>query len=254
MTYCFGILLKEGLVFASDSRTNAGVDQISLVRKLSVFGFDDERTLVVLSAGNLATTQSVITLLQTGVKDDTPGNLLGVPTMFDAARTLGDTLREVVAREASFVSSYGSPDASFIIGGQIRGEPPRLFQIYSAGNFIEASDLTPFVQIGETKYGKPILDRIIRPDTDLINASKCAILSMDATIRSNLSVAHPVDMFIYRTDSFVADGHTSFADDDPYWTRVTEAYNAGLWDLFGRLDPPPFGQSPTVPPPVKTTI
>jgi putative proteasome-type protease len=189
VTYCLGILLPPGLVLASDSRSNAGVDQVARVRKLALITQPGKRVIAILSAGNLATTQLVVTTLRQSVgSGEINHDLYAATTMFDVANIVGSKLREVIAHEGPFVQPYGDPSGSFLVGGQIAGEPPRLFQIYSAGNFIEASDRSPFLQIGETKYGRPILDRALTLESPLDEAAKLALLSFDATIRSNLSV------------------------------------------------------------------
>ncbi len=242
MTYCLGILLKDGLVLAADSRTNAGVDQIALVSKLNIFDGMDDRLICLMSAGNLATTQSVSTLLEQALGTGEPNDISSVGTMFDVARIVGDTLRAEIDREAKYVEPFGSPDGSFIVAGQIKGRPHRLFHIYSAGNFIEATRDTPFLQIGETKYGKPILDRIINQDVDLDSACKCAILSMDATIRSNLSVAPPIHLLRYKTGSLSAHDHRRIANDDPYFLSIRKAYALGLSRLFKRLPNPVWSE------------
>jgi len=242
LTYCLGILLHEGLVLASDSRSNAGIDQVAKVNKLEVISQPGERVIVILSAGNLATTQAVVTSL----REASSGQGLGLPeddlrtahTLFDAATTVGAALRRVVERDGQFVKAFADPSASFIVGGQIKGEAPRLFEIYSAGNFIEASARSSFIQIGETKYGKPILDRALGPDTDLAEAAKLALLSFDATIRSNLSVGPPIDMVRYRADSFEATV-TTFEEQDPYFRLMRQAYAEGLSALVNSLPAPP---------------
>ena len=241
MTYCLGILVNDGLVLAADSRTNAGVDQIALVKKLSLFDGMTDRTIALMSAGNLATTQSVTTLLEQALGSGAPNDLYAAGSMFDVARIVGDTLRAEVAREGDYVAPFGSPDGSFIVAGQIEAGPHRLFQIYSAGNFIEATQDTPFLQIGETKYGKPILDRVISHKTDLDSACKCALLSMDATIRSNLSVAPPIHLLRYETGSLSATNHRRIADDDTYFNSVRKAYAQGLRRLFNRIPNPTWG-------------
>jgi putative proteasome-type protease len=240
MTYCLGILLDDGLVLAADSRTNAGVDQIALTRKLTFFHRDGDRMLGLMSAGNLATAQAVVALLHQDCDDGGQTSLMSVPTMFGAAQLVGDTLRRVMARDGKFVKPFGNPEASFILAGQIAGESHRLFEIYSAGNFIEAGDDTPFLQIGETKYGKPILVRMIRHDSNLLDACKCALLSMDATIRSNLSVAPPIDLLCYRRDSLVPQIYSRIEDADAYLNRLRDGYGNGLRDLFHALPQPPW--------------
>ena len=240
MTYCVGILLDDGLVLAADSRTNAGVDQIALTRKLTFFHRDGDRVLGLMSSGNLATTQAVVTMLQQDCDGCEGPTMMSVKTLFDAAQLVGDTLRKVLARDASYVQPYGDPNASFILGGQIAGETHRLFEIYAAGNFIEATDDTPFLQIGETKYGKPILVRMINHDTNLVDACKCAVLSMDATIRSNLSVAPPIDLLCYRKDSLTPETYRRIEADDDYLISLREGYSAGLGELFHDLPQPPW--------------
>jgi putative proteasome-type protease len=239
MTYCLGIVLPAGLVLASDSRSNAGVDQVARVRKFELITVPGNRVIAILSAGNLATTQSVTTqlreILGTGYAED----LHAARTMFEVARIVGDKLREVIARDGPSVTPYGDPTGSFLVGGQILGETPRLFQIYSAGNFIEASLRSCFLQIGETKYGKPILDRALNPDCPLDQAAKLALLSFDATLRSNLSCGPPIDIMRYETDSFTTANMTMLKDDDPYWNTLRNGYGEGLSGLVKMLPPPP---------------
>ena len=208
MTYCVGMLLDAGLVCLSDSRTNAGVDHINTFRKMNLFERPGERVLVLMSAGNLALTQTLVSLLRERLATDGP-NLYTVTNMFEAARHVGDCLREVHARDGEALKEFGIEfNASLILGGQILGEEPRLFQIYAAGNFIEATRDTPYFQIGEAKYGKPIIDRVIRPETTLDEAAKCALISMDSTIRSNLSVGLPLDLLVLRTGALKVCSHT----------------------------------------------
>jgi putative proteasome-type protease len=199
MTYCVGILVESGLVLAADSRSNAGVDHIATVRKLALFERPGERVMVLLSAGNLATTQAVVTLLNQRLGGEQGAhNLLCAATMFDAARVVGGVLREVIQHDGEHVQPHGDPSATFLFAGQLKGGRHRLFLIYPAGNFSEATPETPFLQAGETKYGKPILDRVITYEAGLADAAKCALLSFDATMRSNLSVAPPIDLLCYR--------------------------------------------------------
>lgn len=239
MTYCLGILLPQGLVLASDSRSNAGVDQVARVRKFDLFIQPGKRVIAILSAGNLATTQSVISHLRELLGSAKPEDLYTAPSMFEAAHIVGDALRAVIARDGPSVQPFGDPNGSFLVGGQIAGEMPRLFQIYSAGNFIEASLRSNFLQIGETKYGKPILDRSLTHETALDEAAKLALLSFDATIRSNLSVGMPIDILRYRTDSFSAANMTLLREDDPYWISLRDAYREGLSQLVRSLPVPP---------------
>ncbi len=240
MTYCLGILLSSGLVMASDSRSNAGVDQIARVRKMAMISVPGERVISILSAGNLATTQSVVTRLHEAAgSGNFDQDLNAARTMFDVANIIGSTLRDVMARDSSFVQPYGDPTGSFLVGGQLQGEPPRLFQIYSAGNFIEASDRACYLQIGETKYGKPILDRAVVPGTTVDEAAKLALLSFDATIRSNLSVGPPIDLLRYEANSFDAGNIVTFEAGNAYWEDIQRRYAEGLLDLVTSLPPPP---------------
>jgi putative proteasome-type protease len=240
MTYCLGIALQSGLVLASDSRSNAGVDQVQRVCKLALFAQAGSRVIAILSQGNLATTQSVITQLRQAAGAGEAGQDLDqARTMFDVASMVGDKLRDVMAHDETFVAPYGSADASFLVGGQIRGEPPRLFQIYSAGNFVEATGRSDFLQIGETKYGKPILDRALAPDSTIEQATKLALLSFDATVRSNLSVGLPIDILRYEAGSFNADNLQIVEDRDPYWQALKAGYGEGLMALVDSLPSPP---------------
>jgi putative proteasome-type protease len=240
MTYCVGMLLDQGLVFLSDSRTNAGVDHINTFRKITVWEKPGERVLVLLTAGNLAISQSVINLLNERMAaTDGRCSPLNAPNLFEAATCVGEALREVHRRDAAALKEFGVDfNASLILGGQISGEAPRLFSIYSAGNFIEASRDTPYFQIGESKYGKPILDRVIGPDTSLDEAAKCALISMDSTIRSNLSVGLPLDLLYYRRDEFKVARHVSIGADDAYFAMIRKRWSEGLRQAFHDLPNP----------------
>jgi putative proteasome-type protease len=240
MTYCLGILLAEGLVLASDSRSNAGVDQIASVRKLNLMPPATDRVIAIQSAGNLATSQAVVTSLHEAFgSGDGAHDLRLAKTMFEVAGIVGARLREVLAADEKFVEPYGDPTASFLVSGQIRGEAPRLFQIYSAGNFIEATVRSPFLQIGETKYGKPILDRVLTARTPLNETTRLVLLSFDATMRSNLSVGLPIDLLLYRGDSFSTANLVTVEDGDPYWNTLRQTYSRGLTELVSNLPPPP---------------
>ena len=240
MTYCVGILLRDGLVLASDSRTNAGVDYVSVFRKMTVFELPEERFIAVMSAGNLATSQAVISMVSERLEQGTEENsLYRAPTMFHAARIVGDALREVTEKDGPSVRAENAdPSASFIVGGQISGRPVRLFQIYSAGNFIEATPDTAFVQIGETKYGKPILDRVIEYDMPLDRAAKGALVSFDSTMRSNISVAPPIDLLVYRSDTFRAGHRSVVTEEDAYFKSLRKKYGEGINRVFDRLPDP----------------
>jgi putative proteasome-type protease len=237
LTYCLGILLPKGLILASDSRSNAGVDQVAKVRKLETMVVPGERVIAILSAGNLATTQAVVTSLKEAADD----HLRSARTLFDVARVVGERLREVIDRDAKYVAPFGDPSASFIVGGQIKGEPPRLFEVYSAGNFVEASERSCFLQVGETKYGKPILDRALSPASTMEEAAKLALLSFDATLRSNLSVGLPIDMLRYDADSFSADDLVTFEEQDAYFRSLRQGYADGLTALVDSLPAPSPG-------------
>jgi putative proteasome-type protease len=239
MTYCLGIVLPAGLVLASDSRSNAGVDQVTRVRKFELFTQPGSRVIAILSAGNLATTQAVTSQLREALGSGTTDDLHAARSMFEIARIVGDKLRAVIARDGPSVTPYGDPTGSFLVGGQLAGETPRLFQVYSAGNFIEASLRSCFLQIGETKYGKPILDRALTPDSPLDQAAKLALLSFDATLRSNLSCGPPIDILRYETDSFSTANIAMLKEDDPYWNSLRNGYGEGLSGLVKMLPPPP---------------
>lgn len=239
MTYCLGILTRAGLVLASDGRSNAGVDQITKVVKLNLVTVPGERVICIQSAGNLATSQAVVTELEEAAgKGDPAEDLHLCKTMFEAAQVVGARLRKVLDADAKYVEPYGDPAANFLVGGQIKGELPRLFEVYAAGNFIEASHRAPFLQIGETKYGKPILDRALTPETSLDEAAKLALLSFDATIRSNLSVGLPIDLLRYEADSFSAANLITIEDHNLYWRELRNAYGGGLAALVASLEPP----------------
>jgi len=236
MTYCVAMLLTEGVLLASDSRTNAGVDHIATFRKMHLFQDNSDRRIVLVSAGNLATTQSVISLLQKQVVHDDE-NILSLHTLYDVATLVGKTVREVIARDSGQQAQGNGIDysCSFILGGQIRGETPRLFNIYAQGNFIEATHDTPYFQIGESKYGKPIIDRVIHYETPLAQAVKCALISFDSTIRSNLSVGPPIDVLLHRNNDFTAREPYRFDEYHPYLQQLRTACGVGLNQLFGSL-------------------
>ena len=238
MTYCVGMLLDAGLVCLSDSRTNAGVDHINTFRKMSLFERAGERVLVLMSAGNLAVTQTLVSLLRERLAAEGP-NLHSVPNLFEAARHVGDCLRDVHKRDAEALNEFGIEfNASFILGGQILGEEPRLFHIYSAGNFIEATRDTPYFQIGEAKYGKPIIDRVICPETTLDEAAKCALISMDSTIRSNLSVGLPLDLLVLRTGALAVCSHTRIDTENAYFEMIRTRWGESLREAFHALPSP----------------
>jgi putative proteasome-type protease len=236
MTYCIGIMLDTGLVFASDSRTHAGVDNIACFCKMTVFERTGDRVIVLLSSGNLAGTQAVISLLtQRNAKNDVP-NLWGAASMFDVAMLVSDAMRDVDRRDGQHLAASAiSFNASFILGGQIAGEPPRLFRIYTQGNFIEASQETPYFQTGETKYGKPILDRVITKSTCLHDAAKCVLVSFDSTMCSNLSVGMPIDLICYQRDSLNIAMRRRFDVGDAYFSALGNQWTEGTRQVFSRL-------------------
>jgi len=240
MTYCVAMKLHDGLVFVADSRTNAGVDNIATFRKLHLFSVPNERLIVIQSAGNLATSQAVISLLRQRL-DSEHANLHDAPTLNHAAVLLGQTLREVLQREAQDAPSGHGLDlsCSFLLGGQIKGAEPDLFNIYPHGNFISATGDTPFFQIGESKYGKPILDRALTFDTPLEEALRCALLSFDATIRSNLSVGLPLDLVVLPRDRLERVNSHRIDDQDDYFLELRRGWGEGLRDLLAALPAPP---------------
>lgn len=238
MTYCVGLKLDRGLAFMSDTRTNAGMDSISTFRKMHVWEEPGERVIVLMSAGNLATTQAVVSLLDERSKavTDRKAALLGTPSMYQTARMVGDTIKEVIAHsspEGEKADSYFN--ASFILGGQIKGSEPRLFMIYPEGNFIEASEDTPFFQIGEAKYGKPIIVRAYERDMSFAQAGKLLMVSFDSTLKSNLSVGLPLDLLFYEKDSCTRGFNKRIGQDDPYYRAVSEGWSDALKEAFQKL-------------------
>lgn len=238
MTYCVGVQVDEGLVFLSDSRTNAGVDQVSTFRKMTFFEMPGERAIVILAAGNLSITQTVTGLLRERITN-AKSSLLTTRTLADAARLVGDAIREVHRRDADALKESGIEfNPTFIVGGQIGGEALRLFQVYSAGNFIETTADTRYFQIGEAKYGKPIIDRVVKADTPIAAAAKCALISMDSTIRSNLSVGMPLDLAIVRRDELKVSLHRSIGADDAYFKVIRDGWGESLRHAFHALPDP----------------
>ncbi len=234
MTYCIGILLDEGVVLASDSRTNAGIDRVSTFRKMFTFEKPGDRFFALLTAGNLSLTQGVISLLTEWLNSEDPErDLYAVSSMFGAARVVGAALREVHKIDAGYLQQRDVDfTGSFILAGQIKGGQLRLFLVYDAGNFIEAMGDTIYFQIGEVKYGKPILDRIIRRGTSLSDAAKCALISFDSTMRSNVSVGPPLDLLIYRRGSLKKDFTIRLEDDDPYLQAIRDGWGGAIHKAF----------------------
>lgn len=243
MTYCVGVLLNEGIIFASDSRTHAGIDNFASFCKMTVFERPGDRVVVLLSSGNLAGTQAVVSILkQRGDAKDAkdgvaaPPNIWTARTMFDMAVLVSDAMRDIERRDQPHLAKSDLVfNASFILGGQIKGEPIRLFRIYAEGNFIEAGLDTPYFQTGEAKYGKPIIDRVILPSTTLSDASKCVLVSFDSTMRSNLSVAMPIDLICYERDSFAVRRRRRFEHGDPYFTSLSKEWSEGVRTVFTQL-------------------
>ena len=243
MTYCVGIKLDAGLVFMSDSRTNAGLDQISTYRKMMIYERPGDRFMVLLSAGNLSVSQSVREILQVEKLDrgvlEEPLTIWNASSMFDAARVLGAAVRRVYDQDGPSLKAAGIDfNASMIFGGQIRGEAMRLFMVYSAGNFIEATRETCFYQVGESKYGKPILDRVLVPSTPLDEAAKCALVSMDSTLKSNLSVGLPLDLLVYREGEFRSDHVVCIDEHNPYFRMIRDTWGQRLHEVFEGIDDP----------------
>ncbi len=238
MTYCVALRLDAGLVFLADSRTNAGVDQISTFRKMTVFEHPGERLLVLLSAGNLAITQAVRQIVCERHDAEHP-HVWNVPSVLDAARLVGEAIREVYERDSRALKEASIEfNCSFILGGQIKGEAPRLFQLYAAGNFIEATDENPYFQIGEAKYGKPIIDRVITPQTELDQAAKCVLISMDSTLRSNISVGLPLDLLVYETGSLEVSKFVHIDHDNDYMRMIHNTWGARLKQVFAEIPDP----------------
>lgn len=243
MTYCVGIRLDAGLVFLSDSRTNAGLDAISTFRKMMIYERADDRFMVMLSAGNLSISQSVREILQVEKIDrgphEEPLTIWNATSMFDATRVLGSAVRRVYEQDGPSLRASGIDfNTSMIFGGQIKGEAMRMFLVYSAGNFIEATRETCFFQVGESKYGKPILDRVLTPATPLDEAAKCALVSMDSTLKSNLSVGLPLDLLIYREGEFRSDRVVCIDEHNPYFRMIRSTWGQRLKEVFEGIEDP----------------
>ena len=240
MTYCVAAITSEGIVFGSDSRTNGGVDQISVFSKMNVFEVPGERMICILSSGNLGTTQSVVSLLHIRAKladgKFNPSGVNGLPCMYDIAVLVGQALREVIARDGPSLEADGiNPGSTFILGGQIKGEPPRLFLVYPQGNFIEAMTDTNYYQIGERKNGKPMIDRVVTFQTSLKDVAKCLLVSFDSTMRSNLSVGLPIDLLGYEKDSLRVTHRRRYEEGDPYFSTISGFWSTGLLRVFAEV-------------------
>jgi putative proteasome-type protease len=245
MTYCVGLLVRDGLVMISDTRTNAGIDNIASFRKLHVFEEPGERVLALASSGNLSVTQSVLSLLNEGFPHPDSGETLLLSkceTMFQAAQLVGRAVREVYRVDgASLEQQGGRFEVSFLLGGQMKDQRLRLYMIYAAGNFIEATSDTPFLQIGETKYGKPILDRAVTYNTDLYDALKIGLISMDSTMRSNLAVGLPLDIMILRRDAMLTELKHRIEAGDPYFEDLRERWSEALKTAHIAIPRPSYG-------------
>jgi putative proteasome-type protease len=236
--------LNAGLVFLSDSRTNAGVDQVGTFRKMSVFEIPGERMMVMMTAGNLSISQSIRQLVSEQVGAD-GRSIWNAPTMHEAARILGDAVRQVHERDAKSLAGFGIEfNVSIIFGGQIKGERCRLFQIYSAGNFIESHDENTYFQIGEAKYGKPIIDRVVTPATSLDDAAKCALISMDSTLRSNVSVGLPLDLLVYDSGALAVTHFVTIDERNQYFQMIRSTWGDQLKHVFEGLDNPVWNAAP----------
>ncbi|WP_114638279.1 proteasome-type protease [Polynucleobacter necessarius] len=238
MTYCVGLCLKDGLVFLSDTRTNAGVDQIGTFRKMTLFQKDKDRFFALMSSGNLAITQAVKEILLQGQLLN-GSNLWSVKNAHDAAVVVGDAIKQVYERDHSALEKAGIDfNCNLIFGGQVKGERPRLFNIYSAGNFIEATPETCYFQIGESKYGKPILDRVLSYNTPLNLATKCALISMDSTLNSNISVGLPLDLLVYEKNSLTASKLVTMDESNPYFQMIHQLWGEKLRSAFNSIAEP----------------
>lgn len=240
MTYCVGLYLNQGLVMLSDTRTNAGVDHISTFCKMHVEEVPGERMLAMMTAGNLAISQAVWNRLQEGVwLDGQTHTLRDVPSMFRAAQLAGAAVRAVFDTDGPALRSQGVGfDVSLLLGGQIGGQAQRLFMVYAAGNFIEATADTPFLQIGEHKYGKPILDRVLTPETTLVDGVKLALISMDSTLRSNLTVGMPLDLLVYREGTQRVTLRKRITEEEPYFRSLREGWSDSLREAYRALPAP----------------
>lgn len=244
MTYCVGMRLNSGLVFLSDSRTNAGVDHIGSFRKMTLFENPGDRIMVLLTAGNLSISQSVRQTISEYLTADGT-SIWTASSMYEAAQIVGESIRSVHKRDAESLEKFGIDfNVSLIFGGQIRGERCRLFQMYSAGNFIESHDENPYFQIGESKYGKPIIDRVITPNTPLDEAAKCALISMDSTLRSNISVGFPLDLLLYDEDALTISRFVTIDEKNQYFQMLRNAWGKELRSVFESIADPVWNAAP----------
>jgi len=247
MTYCVAMRLDAGLVFLSDSRTNAGVDQIGTFRKMNVFEIPGDRTIILMTAGNLAISQSVRQVVAEQTTADGK-SIWTARSMYEAAQIVGEAIRKVHKRDAESLAKFNIEfNISMILGGQIKGERCRLFQLYAAGNFIESHNENTYFQIGEAKYGKPIIDRIVTPQTSLDEAAKCALISMDSTLRSNISVGLPLDLLIYETDKLAVSRFVKIDENNKYFQMIRNSWGGQLKALFNGIADPVWNDAPTTP-------
>lgn len=236
MTYCLGIMTRYGLVMAADSRTNAGVDYISTYQKLFDLSCPGERVLLVCSSGNLSMTQAVVNWLQKDIRTKEDINIHNLPTLYEVARYIGSKIREIQDQDRPWLQKDGIDfQCSLLLGGQIKGEEPELYLIYSQGNCIQATQDTTFLQIGETKYGKPILDRTLTFETSLEAAAKCALLSIDSTMKSNISVGPPIDLVMYHRDTLAIRNQLRLRLGDPYLAKIRKLWESSVKQAFDRM-------------------
>ncbi|MBC7413570.1 MAG: peptidase [Herminiimonas sp.] len=246
MTYCVALRVDDGLVFLSDSRTNAGVDQVGTFRKMNVFENPGDRMLVLMTAGNLSISQSIRQILAE-YTSTTGRSVWTAKTMYEAAQIVGEAIRTVYTRDAKMLAEFDiNFNVSMIFGGQIKGEKARLFQMYSAGNFIESCDESTYFQVGESKYGKPILDRVVTATTPLDEAAKCALISMDSTLRSNISVGLPLDLLVYETDALKVTRFVTIDDKNQYFQMIRNTWGKALKQVFEGIDDPVWNATPDV--------
>jgi putative proteasome-type protease len=237
MTYCLAILTQAGLIMAADSRTNAGVDIVSSAQKLFDFSIPGERIILICNAGNLSITQNILTLINRDLKTQADVNIHSLPTLYDIAQYVGRLTRTIIEEHQPWLKKDGiDARCSFLLGGQIKGEAPELYMIYSQGNFLRATKETPYFQIGEIKYGKPILDRVISyENTTLEEATKCALLSIDSTMKSNISVGPPIHIILYEGDSFKITHRRKLIKGDPYLDNIRRSWEASVKESFQDL-------------------
>jgi putative proteasome-type protease len=246
MTYCVGLYLNEGLVLLSDTRTNAGIDNIATFRKMHIFEKPDDRAIVALTSGNLAVTQAVMNLIVEGFPNPDTGeieSIYTVPSMFRAAQLVGNTVRHVYKETAREMEAQGvNFEVSILLGGQLKGRTLRLFQIYAAGNFISATEDTPYLQVGETKYGKPILDRALTYNTSITGGTKLVLVSMDSTLRSNLSVGLPIDFAVIKRDTLNVSQRRRITEDDPYFEMIRHSWSNALRAAYQAIPDPEWAE------------